>query len=106
MNKFYISQVFNEEYPPEVAIWCKNNNAYIAKENSSYIIKQVEKDNAEELILAAKILLNNADRVVIRTLSKGMAMPIKWIDYMEMLREVVRGNLAILPTTPNYPEGS
>ena len=26
---FEIGQIFEKEYPPEVAIWCNNNNAYI-----------------------------------------------------------------------------
>ena len=26
---FEIGQIFEEKYPPEVAIWCNNNNAYI-----------------------------------------------------------------------------
>ena len=26
---YEIGQIFEEEYPPEVALWCNNNNAYI-----------------------------------------------------------------------------
>ena len=26
---FEIGQIFEEKYPPEVALWCNNNNAYI-----------------------------------------------------------------------------
>lgn len=26
---FYIGQIFDGIYPPEAAIWCENNNAYI-----------------------------------------------------------------------------
>lgn len=29
MEEFYIGQKFNEEYPPEAAYWCNDNNAYI-----------------------------------------------------------------------------
>lgn len=35
---FYIGQTFSNEYPPQAAIWCNNNNAHIEKNGSIYII--------------------------------------------------------------------
>lgn len=29
MSDFYIGQIFNGEYPPEAALWCNENRAYI-----------------------------------------------------------------------------
>lgn len=29
MNEFTINQIFNDTYPPEAAIWCNENRAYI-----------------------------------------------------------------------------
>lgn len=29
MAEFYIGQIFEDIYPPEAAIWCNQNNAYI-----------------------------------------------------------------------------
>ena len=48
---FYINQVFDTVYPPEAAIWCNSNGAYIVNENGKYIIKEVPKPTAKELQL-------------------------------------------------------
>jgi biopolymer transport protein ExbD len=29
MNEYYINQIFNDTYPPEAALWCNENRAYI-----------------------------------------------------------------------------
>ena len=44
--EYYIGQTFKSEYPPEAAIWCNNNDAYIEylNETDEYIIKQVVYD--------------------------------------------------------------
>ena len=42
MAEFYIGQIFEGKYPPEAAIWCNQNNAYIEKiGNHKYEIKEV-----------------------------------------------------------------
>ena len=44
--KYYIGQTFKSEYPPEAAMWCNNNDAYVEylNETDEYIIKQVVYD--------------------------------------------------------------
>lgn len=29
MDQFYIGQIFEDDYPPEAAVWCNQNNAHI-----------------------------------------------------------------------------
>lgn len=36
--KFYIGQIFSNEYPPQAAVWCNGNNAHIEKNGSIYTI--------------------------------------------------------------------
>jgi biopolymer transport protein ExbD len=31
MNKYTIGQIFTDTYPPEAALWCNSNNAYITE---------------------------------------------------------------------------
>lgn len=31
MNEYYINQIFEATYPPEAAVWCNSNNAYITE---------------------------------------------------------------------------
>lgn len=47
--KFNIGQSFEGKYPPEVAAWCNNNNAYIIKEDGKFIIKAIPEPSIEEL---------------------------------------------------------
>ena len=47
--KFNIGQSFEGKYPPEVASWCNNNNAYIIKEDGKFIIKAIPEPSLEEL---------------------------------------------------------
>ena len=46
---FQIGQTFTEEYPPEVAVWCNENNAYIVKEDGKFVIKAIQEPSLEEL---------------------------------------------------------
>ena len=47
--KFSIGQSFEGKYPPEAAVWCNKNNAYIIKENNKFIIKAIPEPSLEEL---------------------------------------------------------
>lgn len=39
---YYIGQIFYDKYPPEAAIWCNQNNAYIEKiSGNEYEIKAI-----------------------------------------------------------------
>ena len=51
---FEIGQIFEEKYPPEVAIWCNNNNAYIEEIEQQnghrrFEVKAIPEPTAEEL---------------------------------------------------------
>lgn len=47
--EFNIGQSFEGKYPPEAAVWCNENNAYIIKENNKFIIKAIPEPSLEEL---------------------------------------------------------
>lgn len=47
--EFIIGQTFTSTYPPEAAVWCNKNNAYIIKEDDKFIIKAVPEQSLEEL---------------------------------------------------------
>ena len=48
-KEFYIGQIFNEQYPPEVAVWCNNNNAFIDEiQNRVYEIKAIPEPTIED----------------------------------------------------------
>ena len=47
--EFQIGQIFTTVYPPEAAIWCNSNNAYIEKTSNGYEIKEVQELSLEEL---------------------------------------------------------
>lgn len=40
MTEFYIGQIFENTYPPEAAIWCNENNAFIDGVDNVYTIKE------------------------------------------------------------------
>ena len=46
---FYIGQSFEGVYPPEAAVWCNANRAYIEKQGNVYVIVGVPEPTAEEL---------------------------------------------------------
>lgn len=46
---FQIGQTFTEEYPPEVAVWCNENNAYIKADGNSYTIVAIPEPELPEL---------------------------------------------------------
>lgn len=46
---FYIGQTFEGKYPPEAAVWCNANRAYIEKQGNVYVIVGVPEPTAEEL---------------------------------------------------------
>lgn len=46
---FYIGQTFEGIYPPDAAVWCNANRAYIEKQGNVYVIVGVPEPTAEEL---------------------------------------------------------
>ena len=52
---FYVGQTFEGKYPPEAAVWCNANRAYIEKQGNVYVIVGVPEPTAEELAEQALI---------------------------------------------------
>ena len=46
---FYIGQTFEGRYPPEAAVWCNANRAFIEKQGNAYVIVAVPEPTQEEL---------------------------------------------------------
>jgi len=63
-------------------------------------------EKEEQIVNEAKILLEKSDMVAIRCVKAGMGFPVEWKNYVETLREIVKGNESIIPQTPDYPQGS
>ena len=49
MKTFIIGQFFEDTYPPEAAVWCNSNGAFIESFNGGYIIREVPKPSPEDL---------------------------------------------------------
>ena len=52
---YEIGQIFEEKYPPEVALWCNSNNAYIEEIEQQnghrrFEVKAIPEPTAEELV--------------------------------------------------------
>lgn len=70
-EEFYIGQIFEDVYPPEAAIWCNANNAYIdVIGEKRYEIKEVPGPSEEEIkqqrIAELKAELNSTDYKIIK----------------------------------------
>ena len=46
---FYIGQTFEGIYPPEAAVWCNANRAYIEKQGNAYVIVGIPEPTPEEI---------------------------------------------------------
>ena len=72
MNEnFYVGQIFEGKYPPEAAIWCNANNAFIdVIGERRYEIKEVPAPTEEEIkqrrIDELKTELNSTDYKIIK----------------------------------------
>lgn len=75
---FYIGQIFTGVYPPEAAVWCNRNNAYIIKENSGFIIKAVPELSLDEL---KERKLKQIDQETSNTILSGFDYIINNIKY-------------------------
>ena len=66
---FKIGQTFENSYPPEAAIWCNENNAFIEREENLFVIKEAMmpgKDEMERLVrMKRDSLLAESDKYVL-----------------------------------------
>jgi hypothetical protein len=78
-EEFYIGQVFENEYPPEAAIWCNENNAFIDVVDGVYTILEVPAPTPEEIkeerIRELQQYLNDTDWYVARYSETGVEIP-------------------------------
>ena len=65
---FEIGQIFNTIYPPEAAVWCNANNAYIEKTSNGYEIKAVSELSLEELKTNKLSEINNLYNIATESL--------------------------------------
>lgn len=90
--EFSIGQIFTSEYPPEAAVWCNSNKAYIEKTDKGYEIKAVPLPTEEEL---AAIELSRAKKERADAVSKitveidGMVFDGDEVSQERMSRTVV-----------------
>jgi len=101
MTKFKIGQGFKGGYPPEVAAWCMENNAYIKQQEHAgksgernYIILANEprvKTKAEEMA-ELEAYLASTDWYVTRKAETGKDIPAEVLD----ARAVARARIGAL----------
>lgn len=48
MDQFEVGQFFEGEYPPEAALWCNENNAYIEERDGGYVIVAIPEPSLKE----------------------------------------------------------
>lgn len=58
---FFIGQIFNGTYPPDAAVWCNRNGAYIEAVDGGYQIVGTPEPTLDE-VKAEKIISLKADR--------------------------------------------
>lgn len=111
---FYIGQIFNGSYPPEAAIWCNANNAYIdVIGDKVYEIKAIPEPPAptkEEQEAARKAAYTNEiDPLHARKMRKTVLDEWTDEDEAEYVEQVTRLSAEIAerypyPTDPIYEE--
>lgn len=67
--EFNIGQSFEGKYPPEAAVWCNENNAYIKADGSSYTIVAIPEPELPELKATKLNEINAAYQQAIATLT-------------------------------------
>lgn len=67
--EFSIGQSFEGKYPPEAAVWCNENNAYIEADGSSYTIVAIPEPELPELKSIKLNEINSAYQQAIATLT-------------------------------------
>lgn len=70
---------------------------------------QTDAEKQAALVSSARVALNKSDTVVIRCYSAGVAVPAVWQTYRSSLRAIYNRTdttSTVLPTIPDYPEGT
>lgn len=67
--EFSIGQSFEGKYPPEAAVWCNENNAYIKANGNSYTIVAIPEPELPELKAIKLNEINSAYQQAIDTLT-------------------------------------
>lgn len=67
--EFSIGQSFEGKYPPEAAVWCNENNAYIEADGSSYTIVAIPEPELPELKAIKLNEINAAYQQAIATIT-------------------------------------
>ena len=88
-EEFYIGQIFEGIYPPEAAVWCNENNAYIdVIGDKIYQIKDVpeptEEEAKQERITELKAELASTDYKIIKCSECSLAQAELPYDIVEL----------------------
>ena len=67
---FYIGQSFEGKYPPEAAVWCNANRAFIEKQGNVYVIVGVPEPSKEEIEAQLQKQLTDAVQVALDNFAK------------------------------------
>ncbi len=66
---YHIGQIFENDYPPEAAVWCNNNHAIIVRDGSVFAIRNAIPASDGEVAKAVRVernrLLSESDKYVL-----------------------------------------
>jgi len=97
--EFKLGQIFKDKYPPEAAVWCNNNGAFIEKTSEGYVIKEVPGPSSEELFVSLRSIrdarLAETDYVFMPDYDVSDELKAKVVEYRKNLRD--------LPSQPGAP---
>ena len=93
---FKIGQAFENTYPPEAAIWCNDNNAFIEQKENLFVIKEAapqKKDEIEKIVRTKRnSLLTESDKYVLCDYPITDERKEAFKAYRQLLRDIPKQN--------------
>ena len=90
---FFIGQIFQRKYPPDAAVWCNRNGAYIEAVEGGYQIVGIPESTLDE-VKAEKITSLKADRDRLEV--EDITVDGNTFDYDEKARERINNAIIAL----------
>lgn len=90
---FFIGQIFQGKYPPDAAVWCNRNGAYIEAVDGGYQIVGIPESTLDE-VKAEKITSLKADRDRLEV--EDITVDGNTFDYDEKARERINNAIIAL----------
>ena len=109
--EYYIGQIFNDPYPPEAAMWCNENNAYLEDYNENQtIIKAVPEETPAERKAAFlqdffKVSLGELGTGYYRKKPKGYQSAVESINTAQIICSKMNGlpaGILVFYKQPNF----